>query len=286
MIDLHIHTTISDGTNTLKEIISKANELKLEVISITDHDTVEAHLPKNKHIINKFNGEVINGVEMSTYFEGRIIHILVYDYDVNIMNNFLNSIPEENKYTYLKEINATLKTLDKLGLKYDKPNLEIKDPIKRKRHQLYSFLNNPKHFKYFGNKQIMTGEFFWKYLTNKDSMFFTDFSKFTVNIDDLIKVAHKAGGKCFLAHAYLYGFNMPGHLNLLTQKGIDGIECYYPTYSKEQINYLVTYCIKNNLYKSVGSDFHGTDRANKLGTGLNNNLCKTKDVIKDWYKQW
>ena len=57
MIDLHLHTNHSDGTDTVAELLEKAEQLKLEIISITDHDTVDAYKElENSEIRNKFCG--------------------------------------------------------------------------------------------------------------------------------------------------------------------------------------------------------------------------------------
>ena len=87
----------------------------------------------------------------------------------------------------------------------------------------------------------------------------------------------------FLAHATHYPFELPQDLDLLKSLGLDGIECYYPTYTQEEMLYYDTYCKNNNMLISAGSDFHGESRRkNKLATGLNNNICKNRELIKNW----
>ena len=54
MIDLHIHSTFSDGSDNVEEIIKKANKLGITHLSITDHNTCDAHLPENKHLLKAF----------------------------------------------------------------------------------------------------------------------------------------------------------------------------------------------------------------------------------------
>ena len=62
MIDLHMHTTYSDGSNTVEEVLEKAEKLKLEIISITDHDNCKAYKElKNEEIRSKFSGKIIPG---------------------------------------------------------------------------------------------------------------------------------------------------------------------------------------------------------------------------------
>ena len=65
MIDLHTHTLFSDGTSTLEELLQEAENKQLEVLSITDHDTVKEHLELRK-INNPFTGQIIPGIEITT----------------------------------------------------------------------------------------------------------------------------------------------------------------------------------------------------------------------------
>ena len=84
MIDLHLHTNHSDGTDTVTELLEKAEELKLEIISITDHDTVEAYKElENSEIRNKFSGEILPGVEIKAIYDNHNIEVLGYGINPN-----------------------------------------------------------------------------------------------------------------------------------------------------------------------------------------------------------
>ena len=75
--DLHIHTTASDGSDTPSEVVHKALEIGLRAIAISDHDTMDGVLEAER-AAEKFNLEVISGVEVNTFFEGKAIHKLGY----------------------------------------------------------------------------------------------------------------------------------------------------------------------------------------------------------------
>ena len=68
MIDLHTHTNISDGTDTVKELLENANNINLEVLSITDHDTTDAYYDVIK-LRDLFKGIIIPGVELKAYYD-------------------------------------------------------------------------------------------------------------------------------------------------------------------------------------------------------------------------
>ena len=83
MIDLHMHTTYSDGTDNLEMLLKNAENKKLEIISITDHDSVDAYyeLEKNSELRKLYSGEIIVGTELKTFYGNVPIEILAYGID-------------------------------------------------------------------------------------------------------------------------------------------------------------------------------------------------------------
>ena len=120
MIDLHIHSTYSDGTYSVKEILKEAQEKNLEVISITDHDNVEAHEELKRMDIKKFyGGKVITGCEFKCVFsEYELpIEILGYGFELSVVEKFLNSYNTmEKQAKYLEYIKNVGK---RIGLTFD-----------------------------------------------------------------------------------------------------------------------------------------------------------------------
>lgn len=88
----------------------------------------------------------------------------------------------------------------------------------------------------------------------------------------------------FLAHLYLYSLDNPiEYLEELVKANIiDGVETYYPRFTKEQVKTLEDFCEKHKVFMSGGSDCHGTKNPMKVGTGLNNNLNISEKVVKPW----
>ena len=83
MIDLHTHTNHSDGTLSVLELLKEAEAKKLEMISITDHDGIGAYLEmdNNPDIRKIFNGDILIGSELKTFYDGVSIEILGYGFD-------------------------------------------------------------------------------------------------------------------------------------------------------------------------------------------------------------
>lgn len=276
MIDLHIHTTYSDGTYSVKEILKEAQEKKLEVISITDHDNVKAYKEIGKIDVNNFySGKIITGCEFKCVLPeyNLPIEILGYEFEVSIVEKFLDSHNNMEKQSkYLEHLKSVGK---RIGLTFDeniKVNLE--------RAEYASLIFEREINKYEKNKQILlenginiTTNFYRDAQSNKNSIFYIDEKNDYVQPDEIIDLIHKAGGKSFLAHPYIYRVNNVLEMaqTLINNYNIDGLECYYSLFTQQQTNDLVELCKKNKLYRSGGTDFHGDNKPNiQLGNGIGN----------------
>lgn len=283
MIDLHVHSTFSDGSDSVEEIIKKANDLGITHLSITDHNKCTAYLKENEYLFKDFKGNVITGTEISTYFDGQVIHILAYNFNPKPVNRFLKKVFKDFKYINKTEMKLIGKTLKKLNIFYEPPTKEILASNLWSMKYYGKYLITPKNIQtYFNGKTPTVNDIFWEHISNKNSPLFCDFKHIRPSIKTVLKVVKRAGGICFVAHSDLYGTQFMKKLNMLKKLGIDGFECFYPTYTKKHTQTLVNYCKSNNLLMSAGSDYHGIHRKNALGTGLNNNLCKKFDIIKNW----
>lgn len=287
MIDLHIHTTYSDGTYSVKEILKEAQEKKLEVISITDHDNVKAYKEIGKIDVNNFySGKIITGYEFKCVLPeyNLPIEILGYEFEVSIVEKFLDSHNNMEKQSkYLEHLKSVGK---RIGLTFDeniKVNLE--------RAEYASLIFEREINKYEKNKQILlenginiTTNFYRDAQSNKNSIFYIDEKNDYVQPDEIIDLIHKAGGKSFLAHPYIYRVNNVLEMaqTLINNYNIDGLECYYSLFTQQQTNDLVELCKKNKLYRSGGTDFHGDNKPNiQLGNGIGNLNVRIENV-QEW----
>lgn len=92
MIDLHMHTKYSDGTDSVKEILSNANKSDLEIISVTDHNTCDAYKEMEMlKISDFFKGKIIVGCEFTTSFNNRLIEVLGYGFNYHKVSEYLNA---------------------------------------------------------------------------------------------------------------------------------------------------------------------------------------------------
>ena len=87
MVDLHLHTNNSDGSDTVIELLQKAENAGLEIISITDHDNCFAYKElKNIDVSNYFSGKIIRGVELAAGYDGMEVELLGYGIDTDKLN--------------------------------------------------------------------------------------------------------------------------------------------------------------------------------------------------------
>lgn len=266
MIDLHCHTTCSDGTKTPIELLQMAEKVKLTHFSITDHNNVKAYFEigdKEKY----FSGKLITGVELRCGYYGKIFELLAYDFDLKIMQRELDKLfadgsDDEKLQRFCEEKMAD--ACIRGGIKFSTPDI-----VKQWDRNKYFYLGCHLHAdmkQYEENKKIITDEkswndsiaFFRNHINNPDGPCYLDFSAAFPSVKQIVDIIKKAGGKIFVPHIFVYGDKSNIMLESVVRDfPIDGIECYYHSFSKEQTEYLLKFCKKHKLAISAGSDFHG-----------------------------
>ena len=264
-IDLHMHTNKSDGALTPKQIIDEAVKANLQAISITDHDTIDAYTDETIKYAKDQGIKLIVGVEISTKSDRCGIHVLGYNFDLN-NEEFKQKLDRirNARHDYLK---AVAKKLEALNYKI---NVEELDKIKSvtKAHISKDIIENKenreellKQFGHIPNK----GEFI-ETIMNENCPAYVQ--KVTVTPEAAAEMIRKAGGKVVLAHpvAYANEDNMTVEevQQLINKMEPDGIEAYYiyTSINNEYINEIdkwLKIAKDNNLFATIGSDFHIKD---------------------------
>lgn len=291
MIDMHIHTKYSDGTYTVKEVLEKAEKLGLKYISITDHDNCKAYNElKDLDIKDYYSGKIIQGIELKCLYNGRLIEILGYNYDKEILENWLNEFYKnrQRKDTQKKYFNILYDACLKIGLEMS-PKETIKWNPENDWASVTVYQDIKKHEK---NKERLP-EDFWnefttftkKYCADKEGPFYIDKKDDYPSLTDAIKAVKDANGTVIVAHVFIYKWANDKEefiKDLHENYDIDGFECYHSSFSEDQIDYIVKYCKNNNLLMSGGSDCHGD---NKPGINLavgKGNLNIDENIIESW----
>ncbi len=287
MIDLHIHTTHSDGIDPVVNVLKKANEMNLEVISITDHDTCKAYKEMDKLDLSKlYKGKIINGCEFTTSFKGRLIEVMGYGMDFNKVDKYLSDFYKEELVTENTNTlcNRLLEKIRELGLTFEFEKVVFGNDFFER--IVYDELINYEENKTILKEDILDsfGDFYRKGLTNPNSELFINHAEFKLDLKSVVDLVHSNGGILFLAHPYQYKYDDTEQFleELYDENDLDGVECYYTTFSKEQTDYLIEFTCSRNLLISGGSDYHGSKRKNhELGIG-NGKLNIDKSIIDDW----
>ena len=288
MVDLHMHTTYSDGDKSVEEILNMCEERKLEYISITDHNTCKQYNDKAmKESI--FTGRIIRGTEQNAVSQGRNIEILGYNVDTDIINEWCKKYYSEEKLREQQEIfyKRLLDICDKHGLKYDETKIEKPKKTNQFTEPLIyaELMRHKENYEILGEFTKSMGIFYRKGLSNPNSSYFMNHIEFRPSSKEVVAIIHQAGGKAFLAHPFEYKFeDTIGFIdNLRKETKLDGIECFHPSsVDDNKKDILVEYAKKNNLYISGGSDYHGKPKPDiEIGIGRGN-LNISKDLIKEW----
>lgn len=287
MIDLHLHTNHSDGTDTIKELLENAERQKLEIISITDHDSVNAYfeLEKYPEIRNRFKGEIVIGSEIKSIFDGVNIEILAYGIDYKKIN-----IKTEDKILTQNDIlKHFINVANSMGIKV---NADIKVDITDSNKMYACWVFCDEILKYKENQEILRKlgkvdrlTFYREHEGNKNSPFYYDTSKYYDDCQTLINKIHEVGGLAFLAHGLIYSFNNNRYSveKILKTTDIDGLECIYPLFNNDDKEFMINLCKKYHKFMSGGSDYHAKNKPTILmGTGINNNILIKKELVKDW----
>lgn len=287
LIDLHIHTNISDGELSPKEIIDEAVNNKASIISITDHDTIDAYTDDLIKYANNNKIDLIPGVEISTKSHGVGIHVLGYNIDIhsNILKKQLEDL-RNIRHEYLYNVGKKLK---ELGYEIDIEELDKIDAV-TKAHislQIINNLNNKekllKEFGHIPNK----GEFI-ENIMNENCPAYV--KKRSITPLEAANIIRKAGGKVVLAHPVAYE-----HQDNLTDLDIqeiieeiipDGIEANYIFYDRDENRYNESekwkkVAKKNNLFTTIGSDFHTKSSKHALIGLINENIHISDEEINN-----
>lgn len=269
--DLHIHTYYSDGTRSPEEIVEEAIQNGIDLISVCDHNSVES-FPRLKKACLDRNIKCINGVEIDCLFGNLSLHILAY-----------NCSPDNSSFMNLLETNSDI--LEQMSIDLIEKMSKDYSQISLKEYEAFSRV--PENGGWKGIDYLRSKGFSAGY--PECMKYYREYSVSCLNSFQTLKavcnVIHGAGGLAVLAH--------PGNqldrtadkfketLSEINNLGIDGIECYYPSHSKEITNICVDFCRENDLLITAGSDSHG-DFASFVD-GVRYAIGAVKVDIKDLY---
>ena len=252
MLELHCHTTFSDGMLTPRELVTVAKETGVKALAITDHDTLggwdEAIAAGNQAQV-----EIIPGVELSTVYNGRSLHILGY-----YPHRELIEKPLAERLAGRKRRAAQIvEKLAEMGYSLEVPqlsgNMALGRPHIASAMVKAGYVNSVK-------------EAFVRFIS-EDAPAYVHYEKFSTK--EGIQLIRDCGGVPVWAHPYLFrGGKVADVLQELISAGLGGIEVYHPDCSNTRQRLLLKYCQEYNLIATGGTDYHG-HTSGKARTKLN-----------------
>lgn len=272
--DLHIHTTASDGRATPDEIVQLALQQNLKMIAVTDHDTIAGNLRAQK-AAEGTDLEVIPGVEITTDYDGREVHLLAYFFDPG--HQEIQKMLRGHKFARKKRAQWILQQLAQEGL--DVTMNEVKAEANG------SNLGRPHIAAVLVDKGYVASfkEAFIRYLSNEA---LGAIPNQYVSLSNVISVVKKAGGAAVLAHpGMMYSTE---EMVQFVQEGIDGIEVLHPSHHYDLQKKVDEFAEQNQLIKTGGSDFHGSGEAYKKYFGvitINSNVVERMRKMTDQRKR-
>lgn len=265
IIDLHIHTTCSDGELTPREVINMAIKNKVSVISVTDHDTIGAYEEELFDYAKDNNIKIIPGVEISTKNDKCGIHVLGYNIDLN-NEEFKNKLEKlrNSRHEYLYQV---ADKIQELGYIIDIIELDKIETV-TKAHIAMNVISNDK------NKDILMKQF--GHIPNKGEFIETIMNegcpayvkKNTITPREAVELIENASGIAVLAHpvAYKYEDDLTDEdiINLVRDMRVGMIEANYVYVDKNnkkinECDYWRDFAYRNSLKTTIGSDFHKDD---------------------------
>ena len=271
MIDLHVHTTASDGQYTPSQIIQKASEKNIKVIAITDHDTT-AGLKEALEEGKKLGVTVVPGIELNITFPTGEFHLLGHGLKepskslTNIVENVIKNRNDRN-LQIIEKMNA-----DGVPLTIEEITNDYPDTVIGRPH----FAAELVKLKVVKNRQ----QAFDQYLARGRKWYVP---RICTNLDEAIVAIRDSGGVPVLAHPmslYLSWGRLPDFLKDCYEKGIVGIEAFHPGARVTECLRLEELGRKLGFIITAGSDFHGekirADR--KLG-----HTCGGKKIEDKYY---
>ncbi|GED13002.1 PHP domain-containing protein [Aneurinibacillus migulanus] len=243
--DLHSHTTASDGTCSVQQSIERAKANGLAALGITDHDTVAA-LASALEEGKRQGVEIVPGVEISSVYAGKDVHVLGYYMDIN-NPEFLHRL-EELREVRGKRNQMMIEKLNELGISI------TMEEVERRKKEKAGNIGRPHMAEVLMEKGIVTSmkEAFDKYLGSTGAAYV---NPPRISPEEAIDIIQEAGGVAVLAHPGLY--KNPEMVRKLIEYGLQGIEVYHPDNDEEDTRLYGALADEYHLVKTAGSDFHG-----------------------------
>lgn len=273
MIDLHCHSTHSDGLFSVSALLEQALKRSISMLALTDHDTVSGvsllqSLAKEKPL------SIIPGIEISVRWRKHDIHIL--GLNINIKHPHIEQVILEQKLRRWQRAEAIAGSLEELGV-----SEPLRAAIELAGHE---HLTRPHFAQVLVNAGFVKdrNQAFKQYLKRGKPAYYPCQ---WVSLDDAVESINTSGGIAVIAHPKKYGLTNTKLRQLIdefTDAGGQGIEVVSGNQSRDEIKEITAFCLEYDMLASTGSDFHGgPEKKIRLG-----GQPKLPDDLKPIWSVW
>ena len=271
-VDLHVHTTASDGTYTPYRVVELAHGLGLAAIAVTDHDTA-AGVPEAMAAGAALGVEVVAGIELSADYRGGSVHILGLFIDpsgsgIRAAMDFAIQARDRRNEKILAAMAAD-------GFDISLETLRKADPG--------SVLGRPHIARWLMDHGFAKSidDAFRRYLDRGAPYYFP---RERMAMADAIAAIRDAGGLAVAAHPLQYRYDaadLEAYIREAKAAGCGALEAYYSGYTAEEQAHLAALAGQYGLAVSGGSDFHGTHKPHiQMGSGIGETLAVSYEVLE------
>ena len=264
-IDLHCHSKCSDGSLSPQTLIDRAVNYQINVLAITDHDTVAGfHIAQDYIMEKNIPLTLVSGIEISAAWQGFEIHIVGLNFDVN--NSTLQQLITSQQAAREHRAITIGEKLAKCGFTdayHDAKKLAGSGTITRAHFAKVLYKQ--------GHVSTMQ-KAFDLYLGKKGRKVQKAYvAPQWCSIPEAIEAIHTAGGTAIIAHPIRYDLSAKWLRRLIVhfkESQGDGLEVVLPQMNPQQRKIMLNYCLEYNLHASTGSDFHQPNKWSDLGRNL------------------
>lgn len=270
IIDLQIQTTVSDGKHTPREVVEMAKTNGVEVISVTDHDTVDG-VAEALRAGRELDVRVIPGIEISV--EERGAHILGFgmDYQSQVLRDFTASF-KEGRIVRIKKIMENLKVNEEFLVEWEDVLKEAGEATTiTSPHLVYAVMKKVENKAKLERDGVVGKQDFYRRYLAPDGP--NDQKREHFSASQAVQLMHDTGGIAVWSHPAIH---FPGDyegledfLKDLLSWGIDGVEVFSPSHTEDDVEFLEGLAKKYSFLRTAGSDFHEAgDHPSDSQTGL------------------
>lgn len=268
LVDLHAHTSASDGGDDPRALVEAAAAAGVEVLAVTDHDTVAA-VAEARVAGQRLGVEVLAGCELTALVGDRVVHVLLYGEGL-LAPDLGEAVAAARRGRHARNLAVGERLRELTGVGYEEAVAIAGGSALSRAHFARALVA----------RRVVAdvAEAFDRYLSSGRPAYVPAPS---VSVTDAVALAGKAGGVAVLAHPGRLGDDERDRvLAEALEAGVDGVEVWHSQHDAELRRSLTGLVERRGLLATGGSDYHGRHKPNvRVGTGVDGNVAVPRELL-------